>query len=181
MAGLGSALNDIGQASIALAAVVGNGSLQQAATNIIAPTLQQMQQQMQQMHQQMQQNHQQMQQQMQQMQQQMQQNHQQIQQQLSDLKADLNVQKNVGIRIYNSKYESRPDRNLRPLYKGNAGGNAAVGDTPPAGVFPETWMACVSLTGPQLDALEGFYSVQFMGNTVPKRIAAFWKYITEEY
>ena len=163
MAGLGSALNDIGQASIALAAVVGNGSLQQAATNIIAPTLQQMQQQMQQM------------------QQQMQQNHQQMQQQLSDLKADLNVQKNVGIRIYNSKYESRPDRNLRPLYKENAGGNAAVGDTPPAGVFPETWLACVSLTGPQLDALEGFYSVQFMGNTVPKRRAAFWKYITEEY
>ena len=174
MAGLGSALNDIGQASIALAAVVGNGSLQQAATNIIAPTLQQIQHQMQQNHQQMQQN-------LQQMQQQMQQNHQQIQQQLSDLKADLNVQKNVGIRIYNSKYESRPDRNLRPLYKENAGGNAAVGDTPPAGVFPETWMACVSLTGPQLDALEGFYSVQFRGNTVPKRRAAFWKYINEEH
>ncbi|KAL4530052.1 hypothetical protein Ndes2526A_g04787 [Nannochloris sp. 'desiccata'] len=199
MANIVESLNQIGNGLQNLTASIGDGGMQQAVAQILAPEiaqLTQLQQQMLQGQQQMLQGQQQMQQQMLQMQQQTQQQLTQLSESQQQTQATLHevqnvlgevmwTQKNHPIRGYN---KSHPE-SLRALYKEHSGGDHSLesvppplGSTPPAGVpFPADNDDLMRLTGEQLNQLETFYEVQFgaSGNHIGARRNAFSRYITD--
>ncbi|KAH7620881.1 hypothetical protein Ndes2526B_g04815 [Nannochloris sp. 'desiccata'] len=203
MANIVESLNQIGNGLQNLTASIGDGGMQQAVAQILAPEIAQLTQLQQQMLQGQQQLQQQMLQGQGQLQQQMLQNQQQTQQQLTQLsesqqqtQATLHevqnvlgevmwTQKNHPIRGYN---KSHPE-SLRALYKEHSGGDHSLesvppplGSTPPAGVpFPGDNDDLMRLTGEQLNQLETFYEVQFgaSGNHIGARRNAFSRYITD--
>ena len=174
MANVRDTILDIGNDLVAFAGALPQGNWQQVAVNLAAPGQQQILQQQQQILQQLQQQQHSL-----QAIPQIQATLQQMDARLQNIEEDLGgvmwTQRNAAFRASNH----RDPEHLQPLYKEHHGGVLLIGTLPPADVpFPNTDAKVWVLKGPQLNQLQDFYQVQFAGNNIGARRAAFWRYIS---